>query len=92
MARRPTTISVDPDSELARALEEADASPVVLESNGVRYAVTRADEEVSAGYDPAKIKAGLRRFAGLITPDEAERMKELVYRGREEGTRPSDRP
>jgi hypothetical protein len=90
-AKEPVTITVDPDSELARALDESEA-PVVLEVSGGRYRVSREAEDLWAGYDPAKVRAGLRRFAGSISPEEAERLKALIYRGREEGTRPLDRP
>ncbi len=84
------TITVEPDSELARALDEA--AVIVLERNGVRYRLSREDADPWANYDPAKVRAGLRRFAGLITPEDAERLKADIYRAREEGTRPLDRP
>jgi hypothetical protein len=35
---------------------------------------------------------GLREIAGTLSPEEGERRKELIYRGREEGTRPITRP
>lgn len=92
MANEPLTIKVDPDSELARALDEAAATPVVLERNGTRYRVSPEDADPWANYDPAKLRASLRQAAGTITPEEGERLKELIYRGREEGTRPLDRP
>jgi hypothetical protein len=38
------------------------------------------------------VSAGLRRFAGLISREGAERLKADLYRAREEGTRPLDRP
>ena len=93
MVTNARTINVDPTSELGRALAAADETPVLLDSAGRVYRVTPTElDDHWAGYDPARIKAGLKRYAGLITPTEAERMKELVYRGREEGTRPLDRP
>ncbi len=91
MANEPLTIKVDPDSELAHALDEA-ATPVVLERDGVRYRLSREEDDPWAHYDPAKLRAALRQVAGTITPEEGERLKELIYRGREEGTRPPDRP
>ena len=91
MTNDPLTIKVDPESDLARALDEA-ATSVVLERNGVRYRVSPEADDPWAGYDPERVREGLRRFAGMITPEEGERLKELIYRGREEGTRPLDRP
>ncbi len=91
MANEPLTINVDPDSALARALDDAEA-PVVLERNGVRYRVSPETDDPWATYDPAKLRASLRRAAGTITPEEGERLKADLYRGREEGTRPLDRP
>ena len=92
MAKEPLTIKVDPQSELGRALDEADAAPVVLDRGGVRFRVSRDDDDPWATYDPAKVRAGLRKFAGMISSEDAERLKEAIYRGREEGTRPLDRP
>ena len=91
MANEPLTIKVDPDSELARALDEA-AMSVVLERNGVRYRVSPEADDPWANYDPAKLRAALRQVAGTITPEEAEQLKADLYRAREDGTRPLDRP
>jgi hypothetical protein len=90
--KEPRTIHLDPDSELARALANADDTPVLLANNGTRFRVVRVDDDPWADYDPEKVRAGLRKFAGMISPEEADRIKEQIYRGREEGTRPLDRP
>jgi hypothetical protein len=84
-------ITIDPESELGKAL--ADEADVVLERGGVRYRVSRVSraEEPWADYDPEAIRAGLRAIAGTISLDQARWMKALVYRGREDGTRPPRR-
>jgi hypothetical protein len=92
MTRESRTIHIDPGSELGRALSEVDAAEVVLESNGVRFRAIRIHDDPWANYDPEKVRAGLRKFAGTITPEQAERIKESIYRGRDEGTRPSEQP
>jgi hypothetical protein len=92
MAHEPLTITIDPDSELGHALDETDGSPVVLLYNGARFRVTRDPDDLWVNYDPEKVRAGLRKFGGMLTPEEGERIKEAIYRGREEGTRPLDRP
>ena len=92
MAKESLTIHVDPDSELARALHNPDAAPVVLNSNGVRFRVSRDDDDLWADYDPERVRAGLRQFAGMISVEEGERLKQFIYRAREEGTWPPDRP
>ena len=86
MIDQPKTIQVEPESELARALEEAAA--IVLERNGVRSRVSREADDIWADYDPERAREGLRRFAGLISRDEAEAIKADIYCAREEGTRP----
>jgi hypothetical protein len=86
------TIELNPESELARVLAAAGETTVVLISNGSRYLVSRADEDLWKDYDPERVRAALREAAGTLTQEEAEELKELVYRGREEGTRPLDRP
>jgi hypothetical protein len=92
MAKTPLTITIDSDSELGRALDDSDGSPVILERNGARFRVTRDPDDPWADYDPEKLRAALRAVAGTLTADEGERLKELIYRGREEGTRPINRP
>jgi hypothetical protein len=92
MTETSQTIRIEPDSELARALKEANKAPVLLESNGVRYRVMRVHDDIWAGYDPERLLASVRAAAGTLTPEEGEELKELIYRGREEGTRPPDRP
>jgi hypothetical protein len=92
MTTTPLTIRIDPESELGRALADADVKPVILQSNGARFRVTRDPDDPWANYDPEKVRAALRKFAGMISPEEGERIKEMIYRGREEGTRPLDRP
>ena len=64
MAKGPLTITVDPASELARDLADADA-PVVLDSDGVRYSVDR--EDVFARYDVETVLRGLRQSRGALT-------------------------
>ncbi len=92
MAKEPRTITIDPDSELGRALDQAAGEPVLLLRNGARFRVTRDPDDPWANYDPEKVRAGLREIAGTLSPAEGERIKELIYRGREEGTRPITRP
>jgi hypothetical protein len=92
MLTNPKLIPVTKETSLTEVLDEAAGMPVRLERNGIVYRVAREHEDIWAGYDPEKVREGLRRVADLITPEEAARMKELVYRAREEGTRPIDRP
>ena len=92
MVKEPLTIHLDPDSELARALADTDAEPVFLDSGGVRWRVIRAGDDLWAGYDPDAVLVGLQAAAGTLSREEGERIKELIYRGREEGTRPLSRP
>jgi hypothetical protein len=98
MRNEPLTITIDPESELGRILEEHSDEPIVLLQGTSRFRVFRegvdpqANEDPWANYDPEKVREGLRKVAGLLSPEEGERMKELIYRGREEGTRPINRP
>lgn len=92
MARKPLTITIDPESELGRALDETDGEPIVLLRGDTRFRVTRDPDDPWANYDPERIRAGLKKVAGLLSPEEGDRIIEAIYRGREEGTRPIDRP
>jgi hypothetical protein len=92
MVREPITISIDPDSELGRALDETDGEPVVLLRGHTRFRVIREGDDPWATYDPAKLRTGLKKVAGLLSPEEGDRIIASIYRGREEGTRPVTRP
>ena len=91
MDKEPLIIHLDPDSELARTLAYAENMPVVLETNGVRFRVIRDTAGLWADYDPEAALAGLRAVAGTMTSEEGERIKQLIYGSREEGTRPLSR-
>jgi hypothetical protein len=92
MASETMTITIDPDSELGRALEHSEDARIILVRNGARFRVTRDPDDPWANYDPEKVREGLKKVAGLLTPEEGDRIIEGIYRGREEGTRPIDRP
>jgi hypothetical protein len=85
------TIPVTAETDWPKLLDDAAREPVILERNGTRFRLSREDD-LFADYDPERVRDGLRRFAGTITPEEAERLRKIVSRGREEGTRPADRP
>ena len=91
MATAHKTVLVTDETALPELLDDAAKAPVILERGGERFRLSRADD-LFAGYDPERVRDGLRRFAGTISAEEGERLKRLVYRGREEGTRPPDRP
>jgi hypothetical protein len=90
--RASRTIHVSEDSELARALEEVDEIPLRLEKDGVLYRVSREDEDLWASYDPAAALAGMADAAGALSPEDGERLKAYLYKAREEGSRPANRP
>lgn len=88
MSKAPLTITVDPDSELGRALDETDGPPIVLLRAGARFHVTRDPDDPWANYDPSKVRVGLRKFSGLLTAEEGERIQETIARGRRPHTAP----
>lgn len=91
MATAAKTIRVTAETAVLDLLDDAAEGPVILERGEERFCLSRADD-LFAGYDPERVRDGLRRFAGTISAEDGERMKELIYRGREDGTRPPDRP
>jgi hypothetical protein len=86
------TITIDDDSELARALDANSHDLIVLVRGRHRFHVTPDPDDPWANYDPERLRAALREVAGTLTPGEGERIKAEIYRAREEGTRPPDRP
>lgn len=84
------TLTLDPQSEIAKALKAMDSEPVVLVSNGERFRVSR--DETLPSDDDEEFEKALQAVFGMLTPEEAERRIQDIYRWREEGTRPIDRP
>jgi len=86
MAKEPLTITVDPASELARVLADADES-IVLASNGVRYRVQREADDLFAGYDPQRVRTALRRSAGALAGVDVAALKRELREQREQASR-----
>jgi hypothetical protein len=85
MAKEPLTIPLDPTSELAQVLA-AVGTPVVLESNGVRYTVER--EDIFARYDVETVLRGLRQSRGALRGvDTAALLADLAEQRRQDSTR-----
>jgi hypothetical protein len=51
----------------------------------------RMELETAEDEDAQAFHEALRAAAGTFTPEEAEQLKQDIYRWREEGTRPIDR-
>jgi hypothetical protein len=92
MAKEPEPIKVTASTNLADLLERAGTVPVVLERNGVRYRLARETEDIWAGYNPKNAKAALTKAIGTWADIDADIMVADIYRWREEGSRPANRP
>ena len=90
--RKSVTVKLEPDSELAKALAAAENMPVVLVSDGRRYLVSRVPGDGETGEELEEFRAALQAAAGVFTPEEAEQLQRNIYRWREEGSRPINRP
>lgn len=83
-----TTIIIDPESELGRALEVSE-TPVLLVIGDERFTVSRESRDASSAHEVEAFRRALRNIAGMITPEEAERRKQMIYQSRVEGSRPT---
>lgn len=92
MLRERKPITIDPDSELGRALDEAPEAPVVLEKNGVRYSVSRENSGARPDMSEEQYRTVLDETLGSWSDIDADTLIADIYRWREEGTRPADRP
>lgn len=90
MTKPTQAIAVDPTSDLGRALADSDEIAVVLVQGETRYRVVPEQADPWADYDPERLRASLRRVAGLFTAEEGDRIIASIYRARDEGTRPID--
>lgn len=91
MFREPKIISVDPDSELCHLLDKASRSPLILEMNGIRYLLSREVNSWPKMSDE-EYQRVLNETIGTLSEEEAKDMLTTIYRAREEGSRPVDRP
>lgn len=91
MVIEPKMVHVTSGGELDRLVDVAKETPVILEKDGIRYRLGREDDAPSANYDPEAVLAALRAGAGALSAEEAEAMKNYVYRAREEGSQPAKR-
>jgi hypothetical protein len=92
MASDPQTIEVTPESDLGSVLDAAEAGPIRLVRNGVRFHLAREGEDIWADYDPEEARAGILAAAGgwkgLI---DAEEFKAYIRERRRTKNRPSVR-
>ncbi len=92
MAIEPRRIHANPETELSDVLAQATKAPVLVEKDGLVYRVSPEPEDLAVGYDPAAVRQVLKTYANLLTPEEADERIAEIYRAREEGSRPADRP
>jgi hypothetical protein len=92
MVYNQKTVHINDNDELARLLEEADGHPVLLEKGGVTYRLSREDDAVTRAYDPVAVRDAVRAASGTLTSEEGEELKAYLYRARQEGSRPANRP
>lgn len=90
--RTRVTLEIDATSDLARALREDDARSVILVSDGVEYEVMRVGGVPRQEERSAQLRAALQPAPGIFSPEEAEELKQNIYKWREAGTRPLTKP
>jgi hypothetical protein len=57
-------LTLNPDDELARRLDDAAGQPLIIEHNGVRYRIE--PEDPFAFYDPQKMREAIHAAAGTM--------------------------
>ncbi len=88
MHAEPKRITVKPDSELARLLDEAADRPLLLEKDGVQYRLDREGTDIRAAYDPEVARDGIRKAAGSWKAMDAEAFKAYIRERRSASSRP----
>jgi hypothetical protein len=85
MYLQPKRIKVKPGSELARLLEEANQTPLLLEKDGVLYHLTTSSQEdIWKDYDPERVKAGLKKSAGALSGVDTKQLLLDIRQSREQ--------
>ena len=99
---RPEIIEIAISPSLARQLAEAEAAGKrpILVRDGVRYQLDPVEpgaappdkRDIWADYDPEAVRAAMRSAAGSWKDVDTEKLIADIYRWRDEGTRPPNRP
>jgi hypothetical protein len=92
---QPKRIKVEPGSELARLLEEANKTPLLLEKDGLLYHVTASgpkEKDIWADYDPQRVRAGLTESAGALSGVDRKQLLEDIHASREQRRSGDNRP
>jgi hypothetical protein len=84
-------IRIDPGSEPAHLLDEVGETSILLERDGELYRLTK-EEDGWVGYDAEKVKAAICNTTGSWADIDADTFIADLYRAREEGSRPANRP
>jgi hypothetical protein len=86
-------IHIEPNSELDHFLDGVGVTPVLLEKDGKLYRLEEErGEDLWAGYDPEKAAAALNEVAGSWADIDTDMLIADIYRAREAGSRPTNRP
>lgn len=88
MVAAPTVISVEPDSDLSKLVDQAEKTPVVLVRNGRRFRIVREDEvDPFANYDPERVLQAFESASGMFAGMDIGALKaELrAQRGHDDG-------
>jgi hypothetical protein len=75
MTKEPLMLTIDPESELGRALAAVDDAPLVLERSGARFRVTREVDALWADFDPQRTRRALRQSAGALAGVDVTALK-----------------
>ena len=98
MVTTPKRIHIEGEigTDLEAILDDANSGPVLVERDGKVYLVSltpeASDEDLWAGYDPERAQQVLEEVAGSWADIDTDKLIEDIYRYREQGTRPPDRP
>jgi len=82
MTTTTKTLTVEPDSDVARVLQEAADTPLVVAASGARYRVVRELPDPFTDYDPEDVYEALRRSAGAFAGLDAAAFKAEIQEQR----------
>ena len=97
MDKEPKRIKLANDVALLLQDAEAEGTPVEIDVNGKTYDLVprtapRLEGDIWRGYDPEKVRMTVSAYAGTVSEAEADQLIANIYRAREEGSRPAERP
>lgn len=82
MITRQRIVSIQPESDTAKLLEQASETPLIVESGGRRFRITQDPADPFADYDPSRARQAIEEGFGALVGVDIEQLKADLWEQR----------